>query len=98
MLTTDYYYIATPGDADKYAALEMDDTVVGMVAKRMNTDFAVVRNISDPVVPFTKKNGEPFADGLRDAFSGQIYQHFGFYSSMNGAILTWAAIAADTNL
>ena len=33
MLTTDYYYIATPEDGDKYAALEMDDTVVGIVAK-----------------------------------------------------------------
>jgi nucleoside phosphorylase len=98
ILTTDYYYIATPDDGDKYAALEMDDTVVGLAAKEKNTDFAFVRNISDPVVPFTKKNGEAFADGLRNAFSGQIYSHFGFYSSMNGALLTWAAIAGDTKL
>jgi nucleoside phosphorylase len=98
MLTTDYYYIATPKDGEKYAALEMDDTVVGIVAKRMNTDCVFVRNISDPVVPFVKKNGEPFAEGLRNSFSGEIYEHFGFYSSMNGAILTWATIAADTNL
>ncbi len=98
MLTTDYYYIATPEDGDKYAALEMDDTVVGIVAKRMGVDCVMVRNISDPVVPFVKKDGKPFADGLRNAFSGGIYEHFGFYSSMNGAILTWATIAADNNL
>ena len=98
VLTTDYYYIATPEDGDKYAALEMDDTVVGLVAKEKNTNFVFVRNISDPVVPFIKKNGEAFEDGLRNAFSGQMYSHFGFYSSMNGALLTWAAIAGDTTL
>jgi hypothetical protein len=98
MLTTDYYYIATPEDGNKYAALEMDDTVVGIVAKRMGVDCVMVRNISDPVVPFVKKDGKPFAEGLRDGFSGSIYEHFGFYSSMNGAILTWATIAADNNL
>ncbi len=98
MLTTDYYYIATPEDGDKYAALEMDDTVVGMVAKKMNTDFVFVRNISDPVVPFTKKDGSPFPDGLRNSFSGKIYEHFGMYSSMNGALLTWATIAADSTI
>ena len=76
----------------------MDDTVVGLVAKEKSTDFVFVRNISDPVVPFIKENGEVFEDGLRNAFSGQMYSHFGFYSSMNGALLTWAAIAGDTAL
>ena len=96
MLTTDFYYIAKPDDGEKYAALEMDDTVVGLVAKRMDTDFVFVRNISDPVVPFTKKDGSAFPEGLRDSFSGKIYEHFGLYSSMNGALLTWATIAGDT--
>lgn len=98
MLTTDFYYIATPEDGDKYAALEMDDTVIGIVAKRMDTDFIFVRNISDPVVPFTKKDGTAFPDGLRNSFSGKIYEHFGLYSSMNGALLTWATIAADNTI
>ncbi|NNF34279.1 MAG: hypothetical protein HKN68_09225 [Saprospiraceae bacterium] len=98
MLTTDFYYIATPEDGNKYAALEMDDTVIGIVAKSMDTDFVFVRNISDPVVPFKKKDGSPFPDGLRDSFSGKIYEHFGFYSSMNGALLTWATIAAETSI
>lgn len=98
LLTTDFYYIAEGDDAAKYSALEMDDAVVGYVANEFKTDFVFVRNISDPVVPSVTKSGEGIPVGLRDGWSGEIYQNFGLYTSMNGALITWATIAGDTTI
>ncbi len=95
LLTTDYYYIAHGDDSVQYSALEMDDAVVGLVAGRCKTDYVFVRNISDPLVPDKTKDGKPIDDHLRDGWSGQIYENFGLYTSMNGALLTWATIAGD---
>ena len=97
LLTTDYYFIANGDDADQYSALEMDDSVIGLVAGEMDTDYVFVRNISDPIVPDKKKDGSPINIKLREGWSGQIYESFGIYSSMNGALLTWATIAGDPN-
>lgn len=94
LLTTDYYFIASGDDAARYAVLEMDDAVVGAVAEQHDTAYAFVRNVSDPVVPATTAAGAPIADAVRDAWSSLIYDSFGIYSSMNGALATWALLAA----
>lgn len=98
LLTTDFYYIANGDDSVQYSALEMDDAVVGMAAGDLKTDYVFVRNISDPIVPDKTKSGESIPTGLREGWSGEIYQNFGLYTSMNGALLTWATIAGDTSI
>ena len=98
LLTTDFYYIANGDDSAQYSALEMDDSVVGKVAGELNTDYVFVRNISDPIVPDKTKSGDIIPKGLREGWSGEIYQNFGLYTSMNGALLTWATIAGDASI
>lgn len=93
LLTTDYYFIASGDDAAQYAVLEMDDGVIGYVAGQAGKSYAFVRNISDPIVPATAQDGQPIPDSVRGDWSGEIYKQYGLYTSFNGAIVTWAALA-----
>lgn len=94
LLSTDYYYIATGDDAAQYAVLEMDDAVIAYVAGEAGVDYAFFRNISDPIVPAAAADGTPIPDAVRNGWSGQVYEDFGLYTSYNGALTTWAALAA----
>ena len=93
LLTTDYYFIANGNDASEYCTLEMDDTVVGHVAKEEKVDFTFVRNISDPIVATYDETGAAIPDDIRDEWSSLIYETCGLYTSFNGALATWACIA-----
>jgi nucleoside phosphorylase len=93
LLTTDYYYIAKGDDSQQYCVLEMDDAVIAKMAGDKNVKYCFVRNISDPLVPYTAKNGSEIPFDVRKDWSGVIYTNFGIYSSFNGALLTWATIA-----
>ena len=92
LLTTDYYYIADGNDAAKYAVLEMDDCVIAYVAQEKNRQFAFARNISDPIVP-VKAKGKAIPYETRKNWSSEIYSSYGFYTSFNGALATWAALS-----
>jgi hypothetical protein len=93
LLSTDFYFIGSGDDAVGWSALEMDDAVVGYAAGQHGIDWVFVRNISDPLVPSTAGDGTPVPDEVRDQWSGLIYQQYGLYTSYNGALTTWAAIA-----
>jgi nucleoside phosphorylase len=93
LLTTDYYYIAQGNDAAKWSVLEMDDAVIGYVAQQKGCSFSFSRNISDPIVP-SKAKGKTIDSSIREDWSSEIYERFGFYTSFNGALATWAAITA----
>jgi nucleoside phosphorylase len=95
LLTTDYYYIATGTDSAQWSVLEMDDAVIAYVAGQHGIEYAFVRNISDPLVPNTGGGGQTIPDDVRGRWSGLIYEEFGFYTSFNGAITTWATIAGQ---
>jgi len=92
LLTTDYYYIAD-GDSP-YSVLEMDDAVIAYVAGQLGVDYAFFRNVSDPVVPTTGSTGQTLDTETRSGWSSLIYTDFGLYTSHNGAIATWATLAA----
>ena len=90
VLTTNSYVVATTdGSYDKFAAMEMDDAVIGMVCNANKVDFGVVRNISDPVQ--NKELNQTAAGNWGSA----IYKAFGFYTSYNGALAAWAIAAAE---
>lgn len=95
LLSTDYYYIATRSDSVQYCVLEMDDTVVGYAAGQKGIDYAFVRNISDPLVPAMTASGAEIPEEARHNWSGLVFKSFGLYTSMNGALLTWATIAGE---
>jgi len=93
LLTTDFYFIA-PGNSN-YAALEMDDAVIGYAAAQAHTDFVFVRNISDTLVPAETPAGKAIPDPAREAWSSAIYNGYGLFTSFNGAIAAWATIAGS---
>lgn len=92
LLTTDTFYIASAADAKTYCCLEMDDAVVAHVCQQSDIAFGFVRNISDPVVPFNDQAGNPIDPAVRNAWSEEIYEVCGLYSSFNGALGCWAAL------
>ena len=92
LLTTDTFYIASAADAKTYCCLEMDDAVIAHVCQQADTAFGFVRNISDPVVPFNDQAGNPIDPVVRNAWSEEIYEICGLYSSFNGALGCWAAL------
>lgn len=93
LLTTDFYFIANGDNAKNYCVLEMDDAVIAKIAGDMGVKYCFVRNVSDPIVPNVTRRKEPIPDNVREDWSHLIYKEFGFYSSFNGALLTWATIA-----
>jgi len=93
LLTTDYYFIASGDDAEQWAVLEMDDAVIAYVAAEEKAEFAFVRNISDPIVPVETPDKRLIPDSVRDRWSGLVYENYGLFTSCNGALITWAAIA-----
>ncbi len=93
VLTTNGYEIATTdGNYKQYVAMDMDDAAVAMVCDKYLTTFASFRNISDPVINANIPCSKP-THTIQKGWSAKIYSTFGFYSSYNGAIAAWAAIA-----
>lgn len=99
VLTTDFFEFGTTDNGlDKEGCcVEMDDAVIGMVCNQNKTGkkvpFGFLRNVSDPVI--TGEITEPdFPRGLQVAWAVVTYQNKGLYTSFNGAIATWAMIAA----
>lgn len=93
LLTTDYYFIAN-GPMD-YAALEMDDAVIGYAAQQAGCEYVFVRNISDPLVPAETPDHKSIPSDARSAWSSAVYNAYGLYTSFNGAIAAWATIAGS---
>jgi nucleoside phosphorylase len=90
LLTTDSFVVATSaGNFNSFACVEMDDAVIGSVCAGQNTAFGFVRNISDPV---QNSALPPRAQGN---WGSAVYDAYGLYTSYNGAVAAWAAIAGS---
>lgn len=88
VLTTNGYQVAnTSGNYANYAAMEMDDAVIAMMAGKCHIDCGIVRNISDPV------QNVDLAEKVQGNWGGIIYSEYGLYTSFNGALAAWAAVA-----
>ena len=102
LLTTNGFvtgYINVPEDhdydknylGDDYCVVEEDDAIVGMtVGEYDGVQFGCVRNLSDGAVNYDLQ-GE-----LASTWPSTIYSSKGFDTAVNGAIVTWAAIAGMT--
>lgn len=98
ILTTDFFEFGTTRNrlGEQGCACEMGDAVIGREIDRLNLErdgpdvgYAFVRNVSDPVI-----NGD-LPSELQTAWAVVTYQRQGLMTSYNGAIATWALIAAD---
>lgn len=96
ILTTDYFeYGTTANRLDKEgAAVEMGDAALGLACSELvePPHWAVVRNMSDPVI-----NGDLPAKEFRlneqTTWAVGYYTAYGKYTSICGALATWAVIA-----
>jgi hypothetical protein len=97
MLTTDSFEFGTSanGLGDLGCGVEMGDAVFGMVAEKLGSGapkWLVIRNASDPQI-----NGDlPTGVGGRNMqihWAVWYYETYGYWTSVNSAIATWAMIA-----
>lgn len=93
LLTTSTFVVGTTsGKYADFAVIEMDDAVIAKVCQEQNVAFIFVRNVSDPA-----QNAE-LPQEVQETWGSAIYEVFGFYTSYNGALVTWAIIAAMGSL
>lgn len=93
ILTTDFFEFGTTHNRldREGCVVEMDDAVIAMVLSEREhpISYGFVRNVSDPVL-----NGD-LHNELQVAWAVVTYQRLGLLTSYNGAIGTWALIAAE---
>jgi nucleoside phosphorylase len=97
ILTTDYFeYGTTTNRLDRFgAAVEMGDAVLGLVCSEMAKPpkWAIVRNMSDPVINGKLPAKKQFHLNEQTMWAVGFYTAYGKYTSIMGAIATWAIIA-----
>jgi hypothetical protein len=100
VLTTDYFEYGTSTNHldQEGAAVEMDDAVLGLVSSQLERPprWVTVRNLSDPQI-----NGAlPAADyhlNTQTMWAVAYYTAYGYYTSLTGALATWAIVAGEAN-
>jgi nucleoside phosphorylase len=96
ILTTDFFEFGTSTNhlEDEGCGVEMGDAVLGLLCEEMDHPprWAVIRNMSDPQI-----NGElptsPFRLNQQTVWAVAYYEAYGYYTSVAGALATWAVIA-----
>jgi hypothetical protein len=88
LLTASTFLVGTTaGTYQTYACIEMDDAVIGEACAASRTPYGFVRNLSDPA---QNSALPPKAQGN---WGSAIYDAYGFYTSYNSAVATWAMLA-----
>jgi hypothetical protein len=96
ILTTDYFEFGTSANRLDLegAAVEMGDAALGLAASELPDPprWAVVRNMSDPQI-----NGDIPIEGYRlnaqTQWAVAYYESYGYWTSVMGALATWAIVA-----
>jgi nucleoside phosphorylase len=96
ILTTDFFEFGTSTNhlEDEGCGVEMGDAVLGLLCEELDHPprWAVIRNMSDPQI-----NGElptsPFRLNQQTVWAVAYYEAYGYYTSVAGALATWAVIA-----
>lgn len=96
VLTTDFFEFGTStNQLDQIGCLvEMGDAVLGLASSELADPphWAIVRNVSDPQI-----NGElptePRKTDMQAHWAVWYYETYGYWTSVTGALATWAIIA-----
>jgi hypothetical protein len=98
ILTTDWFeYGTTVNRLDRWGAgVEMGDAALGLAIKELpagqRPHWAIVRNMSDPVINGALPAKE-FHLNEQTTWAVAFYTGYGLYTSINGALATWAIVA-----
>jgi nucleoside phosphorylase len=96
IVSTDFFEFGTSdNNMEKVAAaMEMGDAVLGLVCEEMQDPpkWLVIRNLSDPQI-----NGalptKPAIVNMQTHWAVWYYEKYGYWTSVNSALTTWAVIA-----
>jgi len=99
MLTTDYFEFGTStnGLEQHGCGVEMGDAVFGLVAEQLGPaapKWLVIRNASDPRINGALPQGPPLALDMQAHWAVWYYEAFGYWTSVNSAIVCWSQIAS----
>ena len=75
----------------------MGDAVFGLIDERRGgtgPKWLVIRNASDPRINGNLPVGPPSAVDMQAHWAVWYYEAFGYWTSVNSAIVTWSQIAA----
>jgi nucleoside phosphorylase len=96
ILTTDYFeYGTTTNRLDQFgAAVEMGDAALGLACTELDNppNWAVVRNMSDPVIN-GRLPSKAYHLNEQTTWAVAFYTAYGMWTSVMGALATWAVIA-----
>jgi hypothetical protein len=99
ILTTDYFEYGTTAnhlDAEG-AGVEMGDAALGLAVSELpaaqRPKWLIVRNMSDPVIN-GKLPEKQFHLNEQTTWAVGFYTAYGYYTSINGAIASWAVVAS----
>jgi nucleoside phosphorylase len=103
ILTTDYFEFGnstTNNLENEGCGVEMGDAVLGLVCSELGQQapkWAVIRNLSDPVINGKLREDAPNSNipriRLQTMWAVWYYQTYGYWTSANSALATWAIIA-----
>ncbi|HEY0482814.1 MAG TPA: hypothetical protein VGD37_35075 [Kofleriaceae bacterium] len=99
ILTTDYFEFGTTANElwKQGCAVEMGDAVLGLVASELPDapPWLVIRNASDPAINALLPRDKPRALDMQAHWAVWYYTAFGYWTSVNSAVATWAVIAGE---
>jgi nucleoside phosphorylase len=102
ILTTDYFEFANSTDnilQNDGCGVEMGDAVLGLVCSELGSqspNWAVTRNLSDPVINGNLREDHGGVNPpvrLQSKWAMWYYETYGYWTSINSALATWAIIA-----
>jgi hypothetical protein len=98
ILSTDFFEFGTSNNASELlqigCGLEMGDAALGLAVSELASPpkWAVIRNISDPQINGDLPKGS-MALNMQAHWAVWYYEAFGYHTSVNSALATWAIIA-----
>jgi nucleoside phosphorylase len=96
IVTTDFFEFGTSDNGMEKvgAAMEMGDAVLGLVCEEMDNppNWLVIRNLSDPQINADLPT-KPASLNMQTHWAVWYYEKYGYWTSVNSALTTWAVIA-----
>lgn len=97
ILTADFYEFGTTANGLDHegCALEMGDAVLGLACEELQDPprWICVRSVSDPAINADLPTHEDIERNLQALWATWYYKAYGYWTSVNGAIATWAIVA-----
>lgn len=96
IISTDFFEFGTSANKmdEQGSAMEMGDAVLGLVCQEMEhpPKWLVVRNLSDPQINAALPT-KPAILNMQTHWAVWYYEKYGYWTSVNSALTTWAVIA-----